>query len=116
MFLISKLYINSMISALFMTLCLEILSMILQRVKNIKLYLVLIIANIVTNLTMNYCLYYVSHLNYNKILLIFEISVVFIEAFVFNIIVKDYKKSLRISFINNIISWLGAYLIYYFVV
>ena len=79
------------------------------------LYLVLIITNIVTNLTMNYLLYYVSLANYNKVLILFEIGVVFIEAIVFNIVVKDYKKSLRISFINNIISWLGAYLIYYFI-
>ena len=115
MFLISEIYLHSMLTALLMTLCLETLSMVLQRVKKVKLYLVLIITNIVTNLTMNYLLYYVSLVNYNKVLILFEIGVVFIEALVFNIVVKDYKKSLRISFINNIISWLGAYLIYYFI-
>ena len=51
MFLISEIYLHSMLTALFMTLCLETLSMVLQRVKKVKLYLVLLVTNIVANLT-----------------------------------------------------------------
>lgn len=43
-----------------------------------------------------------------------EIVVFLIEAFVYNIVIKNYKISFKISLINNIIGWLGAYFVCYF--
>ena len=100
MFLISKLYLYGILDALLMTLMLEVLSMVLQRIKNVKLYFVLIVTNIFTNVLMNFALYYIPRSYYNLVLVLFEISVVFIEGLIFNLLIKNYKKSFRISFIT----------------
>ena len=115
MYLTIRLIYEHLINALFLTVVLEIFSLLLQREKNKILYILVIIINIFTNLSMNIVLYYIPFKYYYYCLILFEILVIIIEAIILNFVLKDFKKAFRISLINNLISWLGSYLVYYII-
>ena len=81
--------------------------------KNLKLFVVVSIVNIITNSSMNLILLSIrSDFYYYLILSIFEVSVVFLEALVVTLILKyKYTSSLLFSFIANTSSFLVGLLI-----
>ena len=105
-----KIILSSLFLALLITIILELLAIIIQKIKNRKIYYLCIVVNLLTNPLINT----IFHKYYYLALIILEIIVIIIESFVYNLVIKNYKVAFRIALINNIISWFGSYLIYYF--
>ena len=109
---INKFYLYSILYALIITIVLELIGLFIQKQKNVKLYLLTIGINLISNTLMNICLYFIPSNYYNIVLLIFEVIVILIEAIIINILIKNKPKSLKISIVNNLISWFGSYIIF----
>lgn len=109
-----KIILSSLFLALLITIILELLAIIIQKIKNRKIYYLCIVVNLLTNPLMNILLNTIFYKYYYLALIILEIIVIIIESFVYNLVIKNYKVAFRIALINNIISWFGSYLIYYF--
>ena len=101
------------ILALAITLAIEVNFYMILDYKNLKLFVVVSIINIITNSSMNLILLTTrSDFYYYLILSIFEVSVVFLEALVVTLILKyKYTSSLLFSFIANTSSFLVGLLI-----
>ena len=101
------------ILALAITLAIEVNLYMILDYKNLKLFVVVSIINIITNSSMNLILLSTrSDFYYYLILSIFEVSVVFLEALVVTLILKyKYMSSLLFSFIANTSSFLVGLLI-----
>ena len=101
------------ILALAITLAIEVNLYMILDYKNLKLFVVVSIVNIITNSSMNLILLSTrSGFYYYLILSIFEVSVVFLEALVVTLILKyKYTSSLLFSFIANTSSFLVGLLI-----
>ena len=101
------------ILALAITLAIEVNLYMILDYKNLKLFVVVSIINIITNSSMNLILLTArSDFYYYLILSIFEVSVVFLEALVVTLILKyKYMSSLLFSFIANTSSFLVGLLI-----
>ena len=101
------------ILALAITLAIEVNLYMILDFKNLKLFIVVSIVNIITNSSMNLILLTTrSDFYYYLILSIFEVSVVFLEALVVTLILKyKYTSSLLFSFIANTSSFLVGLLI-----
>ena len=101
------------ILALAITLAIEVNLYMILDYKNLKLFVVVSIINIITNSSMNLILLSTrSDFYYYLILSIFEVSVVFLEALVVTLILKyKYTSSLLFSFIANTSSFLIGLLI-----
>ena len=101
------------ILALAITLAIEVNLYMILDYKNLKLFVVVSIINIITNSSMNLILLTTrSDFYYYLILSIFEVSVVFLEALVVTLILKyKYTSSLLFSFIANTSSFLIGLLI-----
>lgn len=97
------------LKALCLTLILELLSLVIQREKNYKIYLICVEVNLVTNLTMNILLTKFWQY-YSIILWVSEISVVFIEGAFYSFVYKKYLKGVKVAFICNLISFLIPYI------
>ncbi len=93
-----------LIYALLITVLSEELVLLIMNVKDSRLYLSLLIINIITNLSMNIILQYVS--NYYLWLYILEVCVFIIEGLVYLLITNDIKKAIIISLICNVCSYL----------
>ena len=101
------------ILALAITLAIEVNLYMILDYKNLKLFVVVSIINIITNSSMNLILLTIrSDFYYYLILSIFEVGVVFLEALVVTLILKyKYTSSLLFSFIANTSSFLVGLLI-----
>ena len=101
------------ILALAITLAIEVNLYMILDYKNLKLFIVVSIINIITNSSMNLILLTTRNdFYYYLILSIFEVSVVFLEALVVTIILKyKYASSLLFSLIANVSSFLMGLLI-----
>ena len=101
------------ILALAITLAIEVNFYMILDYKNLKLFVVVSIINIITNSSMNLILLTArSDFYYYLILSIFEVSVIFLEALVVTLILKyKYTSSLLFSFIANTSSFLVGLLI-----
>ena len=101
------------ILALAITLAIEVNLYMILDYKNLKLFIVVSIINIITNSSMNLILLTTRNdFYYYLILSIFEVSVVFLEALVVTIILKyKYTSSLLFSLIVNVSSFLMGLLI-----
>lgn len=101
------------ILALAITLAIEVNLYMILDYKNLKLFVVVSIVNIITNSSMNLILLTIrSDFYYYLILSIFEVGVVFLEALVVTLILKyKYTSSLLFSFIANTSSFLVGLLI-----
>lgn len=101
------------ILALAITLAIEVNLYMILDYKNLKLFVVVSIVNIITNSSMNLILLSTrSDFYYYLILSIFEVGVVFLEALVVTLILKyKYTSSLLFSFIANTSSFLVGLLI-----
>ena len=93
-----------LIYALLITILSEELVLLIMNVKDSRLYLSLLIINIITNLSMNIILQFVS--NYYLWLYILEVCVFIIEGLVYLLITKDIKKAIIISLVCNVCSYL----------
>ncbi len=103
--------------ALILTLLIESLLLIILKFKDSKLYLISIIINSITNLSLNYYLtntIFNSLLVYSIIVIILEILIVFIEALTYMIYFKEFSKAFKISFILNTSSFLIGLIINFF--
>ena len=93
-----------LIYALLITILSEELVLLIMNVKDSRLYLSLLIINIITNLSMNIILQFVS--DYYLWLYILEVCVFIIEGLVYLLITKDIKKAIIISLVCNVCSYL----------
>lgn len=95
------------IYALLLTILIEGFVLILIKEKSLIKYSILI--NIVTNVTLNIILNFIKIKNiilYLIILLIMELIITIVEALIYNLIIKNKTKSLKISFILNCTSFI----------
>ena len=95
-----ELLIRIILKSLLLTIVFEELMLLVQKERNIKIYISCLVINILTNVSMNISL--IVFVKYYVILLIiFEIVVLFIEALVYNWFKRDFLDSLKISFLCN---------------
>lgn len=101
-----------LLKALVLTITIEILALLIQREKTIKIYFLSIIINIFTNISFNFAIQ-VFPLN-NYYIIVLEIIIVIIEFLCYYVLIKDIKRAIRISFICNLLSYfIGVLLIPY---
>lgn len=115
-----------MIFALLMTIIIESSFLYFLKEKDYKVYLIEVILNVVTNLSLNYFLFkhtFDNYLIYIIVVIILEILVFLIEAFIYFIYYKKMKRALLISFILNLSSFIIGLIIsflqniiYYFII
>ena len=101
------------ILALAITLAVEVNLFMLLDYENLKLFILVSIINIISNSSMNLILISVhNEIWYYIVLAIFEVSVVFLEAFFVSLFLKyKYTSALLFSFIANLASFLMGLLI-----
>lgn len=110
MFGVYQILIYFILKALIITIFIEILALLLQKEKNYKVYLLSIFINILTNISLNVGIQFINPNNYYLIVGILELIIVIIEASVYNLLYKDYKKSLRVAFLCNVSSYLLGFI------
>ena len=96
-------------TALILTLIIESCALFILKEKRIKVYVCSIILNTITNLSLNIFLtqYAVNEpIAYFLVLFSLEVAIWFIEGMVYYFVIKDFKKSLKYSFILNLSSFL----------
>lgn len=76
---------------------------ILKEYKN-KIIILCIVINLITNPIFNYFGQKISLINYNLYLIIGEIIVIIIETIFYYLLLKNFKRSAKISLTNNIVS------------
>ena len=103
----------NIILALAITLAIEANLYMLLDYKNIKLFILVSLINIVSNVSMNILLWFLkSDALYYTILAIYEIGTVFIEALIVNLILKyKYTSALLFSFLANLASFITGLLV-----
>ena len=104
-----------MLDALLMTLVIELGMLLILRKKDYKIYLLSLIMNIVTNLSLNYYLentIFKPFLVYIVVVGILEITVLFVETFVYMIYCKKFKESFITSLLLNSTSFILGIIIY----
>ena len=104
--------------ALLLTIILEFIVLLVLK-KNYKYLIISIILNIMTNIPLNLFLTEIINLlpiYYLIILIIFEISIIFIESIGYYLLNKKFCKSLKISFYLNFISFFIGTIIYNFII
>ena len=104
-----------MLDALILTLIIELSILFILRFKDYKLYILSSIINIGTNLSLNYYLentIFKTLTIYVIVVIILEITVLFVEALLYMIYFKKFKKSFLISLLLNASSFLLGLLIY----
>ena len=101
------------ILALAITLALEVNLFMILDYKNLKLFIVVSIINIISNVSMNVMLYFIREgIWYYTILIIYEVGVVFLEALFVSLFLKyKYTSTLLFSFIANFASFLMGLLV-----
>lgn len=101
------------ILALAITLAIETNIFILLDYKNFKLFVLVSLINIASNVSMNLILLLPNNETlYYTILIIYEVGVVFLEAFLVSIILKyKYTSCLLFSFLANLASFLVGVLV-----
>ena len=106
--------IPNLIYALVSTLIIESFVLVILKYRNIKIFILEIIINTITNLSLNYFLLtysFESYILYIISVIVLEILIVLIEGFFYAIFLKKIKKSLKLSLILNASSFLIGLLI-----
>lgn len=104
-----------MLDALLMTLVIELGMLLILRKKDYKIYLLSLIMNIVTNLSLNYYLentIFKTLLIYIVVVGILEVTVLFVETFIYMIYYKKIKESFITSLLLNSTSFILGLIIY----
>lgn len=104
-------FICALFGPLFITIITEMLVLFLWREKKLRIYALSIFINIITNLSLNIILSYANPRCYYGIIGSLEAVIVFIEAFAYNLIYKNLKKSFIISLLCNITSFTAGILL-----
>ena len=96
-------------TALILTLIIETFALFLLKERRIKVFVCSLILNVITNLSLNifltnYAVY--EPIAYFLVLFSLEVAIWFIEGMVYYFVIKDFKKSLKYSFILNLSSFL----------
>ena len=92
---------ENMVKALIFTIGVELIVLCLFNIKKIYIYAILILMNIVTNLSMNYFLSIIQSHTFDYHLYLFEIVIIFVEMMVYYLWIKDIKKAFYISLACN---------------
>lgn len=108
---IKALLIDSLIKALILTIVLELLALLIQKEKKFFVYLVCIIMNIATNISMNFIIQGIPSSKYHIIVLGLEIIVVLIEFMIYLVLLKNKKIAFKRALICNLFSYIGGLLI-----
>ena len=111
MFEAYQILIYFILKALIITIITELLVLLVKREKNYRVYLLSIPINIITNISLNIGIQFINSESYYLIVGILEVIIVFIEASGYNLIYKDYKKSLRVAFLCNVASYLLGFIL-----
>ena len=104
-----------MLDALILTLIIELSILFILRFRDYKLYILSSLINIGTNLSLNYYLentIFKTLTIYVIVVIILEITVLFVETLLYMIYFKKFKKSFLISLLLNASSFLLGLLIY----
>jgi len=101
-----KILIFFIAQALIATIIIELLMLLIQREKNYKIYLFSVLINVITNVSLNVGIQLVEPSYYYLAVTLSEAMIVLIEALSYFLICKDFKKSLRISLVCNLTSFL----------
>ena len=94
-----------LLKALVLTLIIELLTLILLKEKKVKVLLYAACVNCFTNLTMNIILQYFPNSLYYLSVFVAEIIVIILETLLYFLVLKDIKKSIKYSFICNVLSY-----------
>ena len=94
--------IRLIIFTLIKTIIIEEICLFLLKERKIKIYIICLITNILTNVTMNLLLQCVS--NYYLHMIVFEVIVFLIEVSVYYLLTKNVNKSLKYSLVCNMSS------------
>lgn len=107
----SQIIIYFVLKALIITIISELLILLVQKESNYKIYLLSIVINIITNVSLNIGIQFINPKHYYLIVGLLEVLIVFIEAILYDFIYNDLKKSLRISCLCNIMSFLMGFIL-----
>lgn len=97
---------DHMMKALYLTLFIELSIILLLKVRNLKFIMIAILVNIITNLSMNMLLNRIENHHDDWILFGFEITIILVEAMIYYLILKDFRKAFIISLVCNLSSYL----------
>lgn len=103
-----------MVEALILTLIIETVCAILYKQRKFLFYIVLLIINTITNLTINFVcskfMLVLSFTDYNLLILVLEFLVVVVEGITYYKYLHD-KKGIEIALVSNIVSFIVGTLI-----
>ncbi|QWB95939.1 hypothetical protein KHQ89_00220 [Mycoplasmatota bacterium] len=99
--------------ALIITIIVESIVIKIFRKYGRKIVLLSVAMNTVTNLTMNLLLVLVFYNEYTKYLILFELLVILIEAVIYNLLIKDFNQSIKLSAACNVASFAAGRILYY---
>lgn len=105
-----QIIIYFILKALLITIIIELLVLVVLREKNYKVYILSVFLNLFTNLSLNVGIQFVNPKSYFLVVGILEVLIVLIEACGYNIIYKNYKKSLQVAVSCNIMSFLLGFI------
>lgn len=106
MFNFNLIYIEIFGIALGLTLLIELIILLLLRRKDWKILIVAVVTNIITNLSLNILLQYISPNLYYILLFIFEVVIVLIEALVYYCYSRNLKEAFKLSICCNLASYI----------
>ncbi len=101
------------LKALILTIFLEEIMLFFLKEKKAIVYLIQLIMNIITNVSLNIYLIFGTYPGryYNLIVIGLEIAIIIVEALIYNIKLKNFKISLKYAFFCNIFSYLVGILV-----
>ena len=103
-------FILNILPYLILTIVSEELCLFIMKEKKVHIYIVCLVMNIFTNLSLNIILQFCN--NYYLFLFVLEVVVYLFEFFIYLLVSKEMKKSFIYSIILNFISLLFGFFIY----
>ena len=97
--------------ALGITLVIELIVLFVLKERDKRLFLILIAMNFITNPVMNIFLTFISPQYYYVVLFVCEVVVIVIESLGYYLVIKDFKKALKISLFCNVMSFMTGWLL-----
>lgn len=94
------------VKALLITIILELVALLFQRERDYRIYLIVILMNIFTNISFNIGIQFVTIKPFFLVIVGLEILIVLIESIGYYIFYKNCYKAIRVSLICNITSYL----------
>lgn len=104
-------FIENLIKALVLTIIIELFALLLQKEKKPLVYLMCIIMNIITNISMNLLIQSIPIHNYDIVVIGLEIIVLIIEYFGYSLVIKSKKVAFNRALLCNLLSYLVGLLL-----